>query len=262
MFFVTMCLRYFNPRSHERSDKDYLSKYCYAIISIHAPTRGATKNVLKSPVKALISIHAPTRGATLLLYPFSACHSHFNPRSHERSDRTTEPQKDLAEISIHAPTRGATKWGVIFNYIFPNFNPRSHERSDYSGAYSLLGDFDFNPRSHERSDEERIAELDKKIISIHAPTRGATCLGTLSVHSRKDFNPRSHERSDADESCNTAQQEISIHAPTRGATDISDLFAVNIIFQSTLPREERLRRWRYVWFRLISIHAPTRGATC
>ena len=55
--------RYFNPRSHERSDSE-----------VGAPCE-----------KQAISIHAPTRGAT----PFSCgCvpGKDFNPRSHERSD--------------------------------------------------------------------------------------------------------------------------------------------------------------------------------
>ena len=81
---------------------------------------------------------------------------------------------------------------------------------------------DFNPRSHERSDqgEESITQDIK--ISIHAPTRGATCAGiktdtatkfqsTLpreerplisgSTTASKNFNPRSHERSDDFDGC-------------------------------------------------------------
>ena len=36
-------------------------------ISIHAPTRGATKSAVSYQVSPLISIHAPTRGATAIL---------------------------------------------------------------------------------------------------------------------------------------------------------------------------------------------------
>ena len=100
-------------------------------------------------------------------------------------------------------------------------------------------------------------------ISIHAPTRGATinCGCVFTNHS------------------------ISIHAPTRGATCIFYLIRVIfILFQSTLPREERLcittspprvtlfqstlpreerqlARCKYMRYKIISIHAPTRGAT-
>ncbi len=34
------------------------------VISIHAPTRGATKKAILQREKQAISIHAPTRGAT------------------------------------------------------------------------------------------------------------------------------------------------------------------------------------------------------
>ena len=109
---VDLRARYFNPRSHERSDTDSLdlrfikgkfqstlpreerhkcltsvdfSTFC---ISIHAPTRGATRNpVLYACNWFSISIHAPTRGATPKPLIYKALR---------------------AIISIHAPTRGAT----------------------------------------------------------------------------------------------------------------------------------------------------------
>ena len=56
------------------------------LISIHAPTRGATGCyffVLKFPK---ISIHAPTRGATLPIIRDILFSAYFNPRSYKRSD--------------------------------------------------------------------------------------------------------------------------------------------------------------------------------
>ena len=122
-------------------------------------------------------------------------------------------------------------------------------------------------------------------ISIHAPTRGATMVGCCLHFNHIYFNPRSHERSDGvypkvHECCIIISihaptrgatrkgfyiymdNSISIHAPTRGATFAIAMYPVGIVFQSTLPREERLRltNARAMSF-LISIHAPTRGAT-
>ena len=57
------------------------------LISIHAPTRGATMISSRDIVEITISIHAPTRGATPPLNIDDKC----------------------KDISIHAPTRGATK---------------------------------------------------------------------------------------------------------------------------------------------------------
>ena len=101
----------------------------------------------------------------------------------------------------------------------------------------------FNPRSHERSDTMPTPiKLSRSHISIHAPTRGATDTQTYV----KVINI------------------ISIHAPTRGATpaDTAEFHSRLSLFQSTLPREERLGSQNMVdTSTLISIHAPTRGAT-
>ena len=56
---------YFNPRSHERSDTATDNDEIAIVISIHAPTRGATTAKTDYENQLAISIHAPTRGATL-----------------------------------------------------------------------------------------------------------------------------------------------------------------------------------------------------
>ena len=101
----------------------------------------------------------------------------------------------------------------------------------------------------------------EQLISIHAPTRGATPPCRIGGKRWLNFNPRSHERSDqrhrsghrsitisihaptrgaTGESFRfRRQRNISIHAPTRGATKCGNLMQVSRKFQSTLPREER-----------------------
>ena len=104
----------------------------------------------------------------------------------------------------------------------------------------------------------------RKIISIHAPARGATapCSVVLSMpgfqstlprgerplklmqtqYNISHFNPRSREGSDR-----------SLCSPVSGSTQ----------FQSTLPRGERLICITAIMCQFkISIHAPARGATC
>ena len=77
-----------------------------------------------------------------------------------------------------------------------------------------------------------------------------------------DFNPRSHERSDIPQTADHSVYEISIHAPTRGATLSGSSSPWSILFQSTLPREERqIKAVEHGFSTHISIHAPTRGAT-
>ena len=102
--------RYFNPRSHERSDlKKSVDDGDMMSISIHAPTRGATPSEGACSSTICISIHAPTRGATINFYKCIIYLVNFNPRSHERSDFSTLPNPISSFISIHAPTRGATE---------------------------------------------------------------------------------------------------------------------------------------------------------
>ena len=123
----------------------------------------------------------------------------------------------------------------------------------------------FNPRSHERSDTMPTPiKLSRSHISIHAPTRGATAADVATTNAKR----------------------ISIHAPTRGATpaDTAEFHSRLSLFQSTLPREERLLQNTFFTLLIlfqstlpreerpichsynqqtikISIHAPTRGAT-
>ena len=120
----------------------------------------------------------------------------FNPRSHERSDGKMVYNLLIHCISIHAPTRGATL-------------SQMHKTTEYY----------FNPRSHERSDT--VTSSTFTLITIN-------------------FNPRSHERSDCAGLIFDSLLIISIHAPTRGATNWVHYPPISQVFQSTLPREERL----------------------
>ena len=103
----------------------------------------------------------------------------------------------------------------------------------------------------------------KKIISIHAPARGATLHRTFFEPFQVHFNPRSREGSD-------------IHYPKepffpfrfqstlpRGERPKYHVFYLDDRpFQSTLPRGERqLFKKDSVFSVAISIHAPARGAT-
>ena len=80
---------YFNPRSHEGSDRCRTSKVIQRVrISIHAPTRGATRVNCFVYLLSGISIHAPTRGATAIL---SKIHPMFLTISHNASSFSSFP---------------------------------------------------------------------------------------------------------------------------------------------------------------------------
>ena len=85
-----------------------------------------------------------------------------------------EQNQPIALISIHAPTRGATRVQSIQISQIGNFNPRSYKRSDGNLLVNFRLFLYFNPRSYKRSDSTRTPHANPNLISIHAPTRGAT----------------------------------------------------------------------------------------
>ncbi len=97
----------FNPRTHTGCDSRSYTQHVFIMVSIHAPTRGATLHgpVLRRGIR--VSIHAPTRGATEFMHfcsdmlMFQSTHPHgvrlvstintrspdcFNPRTHTGCD--------------------------------------------------------------------------------------------------------------------------------------------------------------------------------
>ena len=87
-----------------------------------------------------------------------------------------------------------------------NFNPRSHEGSDRTVKSITRSPIYFNPRSHEGSDGIITVIQIGRVISIHAPTRGATAGYSAQSFFTYYFNPRSHEGSDS----NFTQNSISV----------------------------------------------------
>ena len=116
----------------------------------------------------------------------------------------------------------------------------------------------------EERHHSKLSFVDQLGISIHAPTRGATLFLAVcsTIHHISIHAPT--RGATFFSSCCFLHIYISIHAPTRGATQILRFFSnLAYLFQSTLPREERLRGDGFVLEQgyNISIHAPTRGAT-
>ena len=125
----------------------------------------------------------------------------------------------------------------------------------------------------------------KALVSIHAPTWGATLLSktqtslilrfqsTLPRGERLKFPmvlsaifmfqstlPRGERREGAGATLNHIA--VSIHAPTWGATHLHCTWIFAWLFQSTLPRGERLGIPTHFKGGFdVSIHAPTWGAT-
>ena len=121
-------------------------------------------------------------------------------------------------ISIHAPTRGATQWLKIGVRERQNFNPRSYKRSDATRSNCNIFYLDFNPRSYKRSDDIIVFKFILSVISIHAPTRGATGSAICVFWSTVFQSTLLQEERREQLGITQPQLAISIHAPTRGAT--------------------------------------------
>ena len=145
------------------------------MISIHAPTRGATSfSVLHDP-NMIISIHAPTRGATS---PY-----HCN-KAHSLLFQSTLPREERLCVLLYC-----------FNYSrFQSTLPREERQLVCNSSFSPVSISIHAPTRGATAPKPR--RFGSIIISIHAPTRGATRCLPHSSFSYKDFNPRSHERSD------------------------------------------------------------------
>ena len=120
---------------------------------------------------------------------------YFNPRSHERSD----------DASMQALSTA---------FEFQSTLPREERRVVLC---SLKPIYNFNPRSHERSDSLKLNRSADSIISIHAPTRGATAASVM------------REESSQFQSTLPREERLLELA----------LILIACVFHSTLPREER-----------------------
>ena len=125
---------YFNPRSYKRSDLPLNISVFVSIISIHAPTRGATCVGNQLPCAIHISIHAPTRGAT------SADAKSSNDFPRFQSTLLQEERRSEYPPIIHIPLFQSTllqeerRLSLEPGNQIPDFNPRSYKRSDSKNA--------------------------------------------------------------------------------------------------------------------------------
>ena len=150
----------------------------------------------------------------------------FNPRTHVGCDANPRDLTNLFQISIHAPTWGATYSGKFGSGYIVHFNPRTHVGCDYKAELANVGVDDFNPRTHVGCDLKKTMFFSTDIISIHAPTWGAT----------------------ADDFRASATGKFQSTHP-RGVRPISIILKLFLnTFQSTHPRGVRLLSHQMVGF--------------
>ena len=151
-----------------------LLRVCLAIISIHAPTRGATRSGHCSEYEEQFQ-------STL-------------PRGERQQAHKNAVELAKFQSTLPRGERLFQGFRMVGTQSFQSTLPRG-ERPTTERARQQLDNF--NPRSHEGSDgEEREETVAWNKISIHAPTRGATKTRNGNYWKNNYFNPRSHEGSD------------------------------------------------------------------
>ena len=226
------------------------------------PPRGGQLRVASTTAGGfLVSIHAPTRGATPASRRTRGRSARFNTCPHAGGNTRARWTMFSILVSIHAPTRGATgrhdrlASEARFQYMPPRggqhdkrlmneqrkqfqyMPPRGGQQYRPNRRYGRAG-FNTCPHAGGNGSDKAAPSVEK--VSIHAPTRGATLVWDhwqnfcgVSIHA-----PTRGATLSTDININNLR--VSIHAPTRGATWVPS---------RTEPSQK------------VSIHAPTRGAT-
>ncbi len=279
----------FNPRAHAGRDTAS-ARWATAApsSSIHAPTRGATRNCSSSSrgmvwfqstrprgarlvlgqvdtTRSNVSIHAPTRGATPPNSTLPARSSRFNPRAHAGRDDTA----------------------ITSGWFFGCFNPRAHAGRDRRAGAWWIGQRRVSIHAPTRGATPIavFSGFDHSSVSIHAPTRGATLKASCVLTRRLGFNPRAHAGRDMSwPAWRPRPPSFNPRAHAGRDRGLVRLEALYASFQSTRPRGARpgcrdRRNRRHAGFNPrahagrdqarrreaehldVSIHAPTRGAT-
>ena len=219
-------------RPHNRGGRSL-----YRGVSIHAPTWGATQADDIDPLDGQVSIHAPTWGAT----------RQYQAHIRRRQFQSTHPRG----------VRPAAEWCEHYSGRFQSTHPRGVRRQK-DGKYT--GDTGFNPRTHVGCDGAAMRYHFVQLVSIHAPTWGATLLNLvlrLPLSMFQSTHPRGVRRK---KSLFSYLIYVSIHAPTWGATFPSWVRLLRLsMFQSTHPRGVRLSSVATVIKKLLFQSTHPRG---
>ncbi len=172
---------------------------------------------------------------------FSTC---FNPRARAGRDVPSFSRVSLEKSFQSTRPRGARRGLVAGLRSLRGFNPRARAGRDICDRGISSCRARFNPRARAGRDLDASFAVSSRLVSIHAPARGATLRfrqATLhgAFQSTRPRGARLHTR------CRHAKpRRVSIHAPARGATRVNQGPMVWTMFQSTRPRGARHRRRR------------------
>ena len=182
----------FNPRTHMGCDKIWLAVDYNGVVSIHAPTWGATM-VSTIGISLRLSFNPRTHmGCDKYKgMPVTRVLS-FNPRTHMGCDLSFKITSCSYEVSIHAPTWGAT----MESKIRQQYNEVSIHAPTWGATLLILcitRKFMFQS-THPHGVRHVFYHISYRSppVSIHAPTWGATYIWLVNQDVSTGFNPRTH----------------------------------------------------------------------
>ena len=149
----------------------------------------------------------------------------FNPRAHVGRDVKPIPNACWRRFQSTRP-RGARQVAGDNKSILAGFNPRAHVGRDLWLCKMLIPTVCFNPRAHVGRDLIDLILHKLGLVSIHAPTWGATT-SNAPPFADLSFNPRAHVGRDHIRQTAHCRERVSIHAPTWGATLCSHFIKIS-----------------------------------
>ena len=276
----------FNPRARTGRDISTRKGLGGALVSIHAPARGATALVIVGIALVMFQSTRP-HGARRAGPPLEDSMDSFNPRARTGRD-TSNPREHnkTGNVSIHAPARGATCSPLAAALARSSFNPRARTGRDIKASQAAVRSLTVSIHAPARGATKHCRTCNSAgMVSIHAPARGATRRSQRTRRPRRRFNPRARTGRDIQTKIRPVpglrfqstrphgarhrlsssvlhHGSVSIHATARGATVAQLASCLVGRFQSTRPHGARLREaQRLDSAGRVSIHAPARGAT-
>ncbi len=154
------------------------------LVSIHAPTRGATDQSRQADADTRFQSTRP-RGARHIANDINTVLNEFQSTRPRGARRGGIPARGgIRAVSIHAPTRGAT-WRNPRARRNPScFNPRAHAGRDSSPMISTPCSTSFNPRAHAGRDVAESPRAAESELFQSTRPRGARL---TSIHSFLSF---------------------------------------------------------------------------
>ena len=211
----------------------------------------------------MVSIHAPTRGATQRQQYLTGQYEFQSTHPHGVRHNTLPVCVSAFGVSIHAPTRGATF--LISSYWLRSlcFNPRTHTGCDFLNAVFFQVNAVFqstHPHGVRRGAKISVFRYDKFQSTHPHGVRHIYHCGTYVVQMFQSTHPHG-VRQNLNNYESTGEQFQSTH-PHGVRLHLGRPLYLYQLFQSTHPHGVRLKSQGIPEIVAnVSIHAPTRGAT-